>query len=355
MNQKLENFRAALHQKEMDAAIITDEKNIGYLCGYFYTDGYLFIGDSFAYIVTDSRYDAEAKKLASPDFTVVVPKKRYDFLNDLIATHSIKTIGFENTAMTVAEYNGFQRELPADFSPLGDLLTDMRAIKTEDEIAKIKKAQEITDKAFEHILALMHPEMTEREVALELSYFIRKNGGEGVSFDIVAVSGEASAYPHGICRPQKLSAGFLTMDFGCLYDHYRSDMTRTVVIGKADAAMKHLYQTVLSAQEMALSCIRAGVDCGLVDGVARNHINSSGYEGAFGHGLGHGVGLYIHESPRLSPSAAGMHLVAGNIVTVEPGIYLTGKYGCRIEDMGAVTQNGFDNFTHSTKELIELF
>ena len=145
------------------------------------------------------------------------------------------------------------------------------------------------------------------------------------------------------------------MDFGCLYDHYRSDMTRTVVIGKADDAMKHLYQTVLTAQEMALSCIRAGVDCGLVDGVARNHINSAGYEGAFGHGLGHGVGLYIHESPRLSPSAAGMHLEAGHIVTVEPGIYLAGKYGCRIEDMGAVTQNGFDNFTHSTKELIELF
>ena len=354
MKQRLAKFRELLKKKEIDAAIIIDEKNIGYLCGYFYTDGYLYIDTVSAYIVTDHRYDAEARLHALSDFEVVVPKNRLDFLGDLISSHGIKCVGFENESMTVAQYNSFDRSLLVDFVPLGSAMTEMRSIKSPEEIEKIKRAQQITDLAFSHILTMMHPTMTETEVALELSYFMQKNGG-GTGFDIIAVSGEASAYPHGMCRPIPLSAGFLTMDFGCSYDHYLSDMTRTVVIGKATAEMKHLYNTVLSAQELALAAIRAGVDGKAIDAVARDHIDGAGYRGAFGHGLGHGVGLYIHENPRLSPGAAGMRLYSGNVVTVEPGIYLPGKYGCRIEDMGAVTDTGFDNFTHSTKELIELF
>lgn len=355
MNQKLSRFRALLNKNETDAAIITDEMNIGYLCGYYYTDGYLYIDAECAYIITDTRYDAEAKIHASKEFTVTVPKNRNEFLKELIASHKIKTLGFENRNMTVAQYNGFERELIVDFVPLGMMLTELRAVKTEDEIRKIKRAQEITDLAFSHILSIMHPAMTETEVALELSYFMQKNGASDASFQIVAVSGEASAYPHGMCRPLPLSAGFLTMDFGCVYDHYLSDMTRTVVIGKATAEMKRIYNTVLTAQTLALESIQAGADCKAIDAVARDYIDNAGYRGAFGHSLGHGVGLYIHESPNLSPSAAGKTLVAGNVVTVEPGIYLPGKYGCRIEDMGAVTENGFDNFTRSAKELIELF
>ncbi|MBE6655434.1 MAG: aminopeptidase P family protein [Ruminococcaceae bacterium] len=355
MNTKLSAFRALLNKNETDAAIITDEMNIGYLCGYYYTDGYLYIDSESAYIITDSRYDAEAKVHASTEFSVIVPKNRNEFLKELIGNHSVKTLGFENRSMTVAQYNGFERELNVDFVPLGLMLTEMRAVKTPDEIAKIKRAQEITDLAFSHILSIMHPTMTETEVALELSYYMQKNGAGGASFNIVAVSGEASAYPHGMCRPIPLSAGFLTMDFGCMYDHYLSDMTRTVVVGKATSEMKHLYQTVLTAQERALEVIREGADCKAVDSVAREYIDGNGYRGAFGHSLGHGVGLYVHESPNLSPNTLGKTLVAGNVVTVEPGIYLPGKYGCRIEDMGAVTKEGFDNFTHSTKELIELF
>lgn len=355
MNLKLANLRAHLAKQEMDAAIISDEKNIGYFCDYFYTDGYLFIDQSHAYMVTDFRYDAEAKLLASSEFEVVVPQNRMEFLKDLISSHAIKTVGFENTVMTVAEYNRFERELAVSFAPLGNAIDELRAVKFPDEIERIKKAQEITDKAYSHILSVMHPEMTETDVALELAYFMQKNGASGASFDIVAVSGEASAYPHGIARPKKLSAGFFTMDFGCVYQHYLSDMTRTVVIGKADSAMKHLYRTVLDAQMRALDVIREGVDCAATDAVARHYIDACGYEGAFGHSLGHGVGLYIHENPTLSMRAGGKRLIRGNVVTVEPGIYLPGKYGCRIEDMGAVTADGFDNFTHSTKELIELF
>lgn len=355
MNQRLANFRAALVKNEMDAAIITDEKNIGYLCDYFYTDGYLYIDGKSAYIITDPRYDAEAKVLASPEFEVVVPKVRYDFLSDLITSHGIKTLGFENQSMTVAQYRGFELALDVAFAPLGCVLTELRAIKTEDEIARIKRAQEITDLAFSHILSMMQPTMTEAEVALELSYFMQKQGAQRPSFDIVAVSGEASAYPHGLCRREPLSAGFFTMDFGCSVGNYLSDMTRTVVIGRATAEMKRLYQTVLEAQARALAAIKSGASCGEMDAIARRHIDSTEFAGAFGHGLGHGVGLYIHESPTLSRTAGERRLVPGNVVTIEPGIYLPGKYGCRIEDMGVVTENGFENFTASTKELIELF
>ena len=355
MSQRLSALRALLAKNETDAAIITDEKNIGYLCGYFYTDGYLYIDRESAYIITDSRYDAESKVLADSAFVVTVPKNRMAFLSDLINAHQIKTLGYENAALTVAEYRAFERALSVEFVPLGAMLTEMRSIKSPDEITQIKKAQAITDLAFSHILSVMQPTMTEKEVALELSYFMQKNGADDVAFDIVAVSGVASAYPHGTCRPVPLSAGFLTMDFGCVCGHYRSDMTRTVAIGKATQEMKHLYQTVLEAQEIALSAIKSGVKCAAVDHFARDFIDRSGYQGLFGHSLGHGVGLYIHESPNLSPNAGERILSVGNVVTVEPGIYIEGKYGCRIEDMGCVTENGFDNFTKSAKELIELF
>ncbi len=355
MNAKLAAFRAALEKNEIDAAVVTDEKNIGYLCGYFYTDGFLYIDNACAYLVTDSRYDEEAKTKASSEFDVIVPRNRYELILALIREHGVKVLGFENQSMTVAEYNKLDRELDVSFAPISFLLSEMRSVKTADEIEKIKKAQEITDLAYSHILSIMQPTMTEADVALELSYFMQKNGASGSSFDIIAVSGAASSYPHGACRPKTLSAGFFTMDFGCIYQNYRSDMTRTVVIGKADAQMRRLYETVLTAQERALAVIKAGMISADVDAVARNYIDSAGYPDAFGHSLGHGVGLYVHESPSVSPNAKTRKLVAGNVITVEPGIYLSGKYGCRIEDMGAVTEDGFDNFTHSTKELIELF
>ena len=355
MSKQLSLFREKLKKNETDAAIIFDEKNIGYLSGYYYTDGYLYIDAQSAYLITDHRYDAEAKVHAYPEFTVTVPKNRNESLADLVKTHSIKSLGFENTVMTVAQYNNIERAINVDFVPLGAMLTEMRSVKTPDEIEKIKRAQSITDSAFSHLLSIMQPSMTETDIALEFAYFVQKNGASSTSFDPIVVSGEASAYPHGMCRPLPLNKGFLTMDIGCTVDHYRSDMTRTVVIGKATQEMKHLYQTVLTAQERAIASVKAGVFCDELDAVARDHIDSCGYRGAFGHGLGHGVGLYIHELPNLSPNAKGRSLVKGNIITVEPGIYLPGKYGCRIEDMGAVTEDGFDNFTKSPKELIELF
>jgi Xaa-Pro aminopeptidase len=199
------------------------------------------------------------------------------------------------------------------------------------------------------------PDMTEIDVAAELEYFMRKAGASGLAFDTIAVSGDASALPHGTPRNVKLRQGFLTMDFGAKYKGYCSDMTRTVVVGKATPEIKKVYNTVLSAQLAALDVIKMGADCAECDRAARELIDSvEEFKGTFGHSLGHGVGLYIHESPRLARLASGRALRAGEIVTVEPGIYLFGKYGCRIEDMVAVKENGIYNFTHSTKELIEI-
>lgn len=200
----------------------------------------------------------------------------------------------------------------------------------------------------------MTPNMTEIDVALELEFFMRKNGADGVAFQTIAVSGPASALPHGTPSATKLRRGFLTMDFGASLGGYASDMTRTVILGTATPEMKLMYRTVWEAQELGMEAICAGVSGALVDGAARAHIEGRGYTGMFGHSFGHGVGLEIHEEPRLSQRNA-LPLAAGNVVTAEPGIYCEGVFGCRIENMGLVTETGFECFTKSKKDMIELF
>ena len=222
----------------------------------------------------------------------------------------------------------------------------------------MKKAQSITDAAFAHIIKFITPNMTEIEVALELEFFMRRMGSEGVAFDTIAVSGSASSLPHGVPRNVKLEKGFFTMDYGAKFDGYCSDMTRTVVLGKADADMKKLYNTVLTAQKAALEHIKEGNLCRDCDKIARDIIDNAGYKGRFGHSLGHGVGMYIHEAPTLSGKAPeDLRLTRGHVVTDEPGIYIEGLYGCRIEDMIAIMPDDGStyDFTQSPKELIELF
>jgi Xaa-Pro aminopeptidase len=235
------------------------------------------------------------------------------------------------------------------------LLTELRLYKDAHELAAIAAAQELTDAAFSHILSYLRRGVREIDVALELELFMRRNGAEGLAFDTIAVSGTASALPHGVPRARELEDGFLTMDFGARFGGYCSDMTRTVVIGRADEEMKRVYQTVLEAQEAALAAARGGISCRALDGVARDIIEGAGYRGCFGHSLGHGVGIDIHEAPRLSPSAKQDEvLCTGHVVTVEPGIYIEGKYGCRIEDMVVVCAGGNRNMTAAPKEMIEI-
>lgn len=340
----------------LDAVIVLDELNQHYLSEFAFTDGLLFITKNSAHLITDFRYYEMALGKANKAFAVVTPQNRKDYISKILSDEGIKTVGFEGGSVSYETYRRYCEEYPScEFMNLGDAIEVIRQVKSADELEKMQRAQDITDAALTHLLGMITPNMTELEVAIELEYAMRRGGADGFAFDTIAVSGDASALPHGTPRNLKLRPGFLTMDFGAKYQGYCADMTRTVVIGKADENIKHLYNTVLKAQLAALDYLREGADCGEADKVARDIIDSfEEYKGAFGHSLGHSVGLFIHESPRLYSRGFGRKLRAGEIVTVEPGIYLFGKYGCRIEDMVAIFADGIHNFAHSSKELIEI-
>lgn len=329
--------------------------NQRYLTGLNYTDGYVVVAREKAWLLADFRYIEAAKRFESDFLTVILLENRRVTLGNLFSDNKLSRIGFESENVTCAQLDALKETFPlADFVPCGGIIEKMREIKTPEEVRNIIAAQRIAEKALERLFTLISPNMTEIDVALELEYGMRKLGAEKTSFDTIAVSGTASSMPHGVPRNAKLEKGFLTMDFGALYNGYCSDMTRTVVIGKADTEMKKVYHTVLEAQLAALDFVAAGKlgsDC---DKTARDIIYAAGYEGCFGHSLGHGVGMYIHEEPRLSYTY-NKPLEIGAVVTVEPGIYLQGKYGVRIEDMVYLSENGTVNLTEAKKELIELF
>jgi len=353
----LYSLREKMNEKGVDAVLVFDELNQHYLTSFAFTDGFLLITSKKAYLVTDFRYYEMATKAVSSDYEILTPKDRDAFIDGVFKDEKIKTVGFEGGFVSYESYIRYkERFAEQNFVSIGNMIELIRQVKSDDEVAVMQKAQDIADKAFEHVLKVINPEMTELEVAVELEYAMRRGGAEALSFETIAVSGDASSLPHGTPRNVKLKPGFLTMDFGAKYKGYCSDMTRTIVIGKADSDMKKLYNTVLSAQLAAIDFLREGVDAGEADKVARDIIDANAeFKGAFGHSLGHSVGLFVHETPTLSPRSFGRKLRAGEILTVEPGIYLFGKYGCRIEDMVKIEKDGVYNFTHSTKELIEIF
>lgn len=355
---KLTKLRSEMQKKGIDAVIVLDELNQKYLCDFAFTDGLLLITKYSADLITDFRYYEMAINSASKDFNVVIPEDRKAFISEILSKYECKTVGFEGGFVPYAVYNSYRHNYPkADFVDIGTMIEDLRQIKTPEEIQKMQKAQDITDKAYLHLLSVIKPDMTEIDVAVELEYAMRKNGASAFAFDTIAVSGDASALPHGTPRNVKLKKGFLTMDYGAKFDGYCSDMTRTIVIGKADEKIKDVYNTVLDAQLSAIRYLEQNLensDCGEADKVARDIIDKK-YAGAFGHSLGHSVGLFIHESPRLAKTQFGRKVREGEVLTVEPGIYLFGKYGCRIEDMVVIRDGALYNFTHSSKELIEIY
>lgn len=350
-----------LNETGADAALLTDKLNQRYLSGFPFDDGLVLVTRGNAYLITDFRY-IEAAKAASASFMeVTAPGRRglYPFVLDALKKDGCQTLLFEENDVSYAAYQKLPERLPGiTFEPgASAILTELRLTKDAAELNAMARAQAVTDAAFAHILKVIQPDsMTEIEVALELENFMRRNGAEGPAFETIAVSGSASSRPHGVPRNQKLERGFLTMDFGALIDGYCSDMTRTVVLGRASADEKKLYETVLRAQKEALAAAKEGASCFMLDKIARDIIDGAGYEGRFGHSLGHGVGLYIHETTSLSPGTdPAVLLRRGNTFTIEPGIYIEGLYGCRIEDLCCITPDGeFLDFTHSPKELIEL-
>ena len=273
-------------------------------------------------------------------------------INDAIAAFGIEKLGYEEGYMTVAELQSYEKDLQAELVPMGPLIDSFRAVKEPWELERMRKAQDITDKAFAEILTRIKPGMTEKQLQAELIYCLYKNGGEGLSFDPIVVSGPNTSLPHGVAGDRVICEGdFVTMDFGVLYGGYCSDMTRTVAVGYATEEMKKVYDTVLAAQLAGIAATKAGVTGSQIDAAARQVITDAGYGQYFGHGYGHCIGMECHELPSSSPS--GKTTMEVNMVSsAEPGIYLPGKFGVRIEDLVIFTADGCENITHSPKKLI---
>ncbi len=351
---RLDRARAKLAERELDAVYITSEINQRYVTSFSFTDGSVLITKNKSYVITDFRYLEAAKSKVVGDYEIITSKKG-NYLYELCRDNGVKKLGFEDGSISYSGYKSLVDRLPdITLSPAGMFVEELRLYKEPDEVEDIVRAQRIAERAFAELIPEIRRGMYETEVALELEYKMRKLGAEDKSFDTIAVSGSASALPHGVPRNVPIEDGFFTFDFGALVNGYHSDMTRTIVIGKADDEMKRLYNTVLEAQLAAEAVITEGYRNFDADKTARDIIDGAGYHGCFGHSLGHGVGLEIHESPRLSTAAGDAVLKAGQIVTVEPGIYIEGKYGCRIEDMMLITEGGAKLLTDCPKELIEL-
>ena len=354
MIKRIERLRQSFDNLGVDAIFITSQTNHRYFTKFDNGDGCLLITKKNAYAFEDFRYTEIANKLLKDVYNVIQLKgKRSEWLGNIIKSENIGSIGIEDFSMSISAFASLKSDLPnVEFKNVGATISLLRQVKDEWEIEQIRQAQKITDLAFEHILNVISTNMTETDVAAELEYFMRKHGAEDKSFETISISAEKTSLPHGVPENIKLKNGFFTMDFGATVNGYHADMTRTICIGKADEEMKKLYNTVLDAQLAGLAYLKAGIVCRDADKVARDIIDKD-YKGLFGHSLGHSVGLEIHEVPCLAPTFDAI-LVPNNVVTVEPGIYVAGKYGCRIEDLVVIKENGIENLTKSPKNLIEL-
>ena len=368
MTDNLEKIKETAKELKLDALLITDGYNMQHISSYSGHEGALLITDDKAFLLTDSRYTEIAGKEAVKFTVLDIKGKKYpECIKELLLENvskeegGILRLGFENKSISYEAYRKYKEELEgvAELTDLESHVSDMRKIKTPDELECLAKAESIGDEAFSYITGYLKEHVkdgiTETDVALELEVHMRKHGASALSFDTIAASGVNSSMPHAVPSGKVIEKGdFLTMDFGCVYKGYCSDMTRTVFIGgKGDILEEQLrvYETVYTAQTESLKMIKPGVKCSDVDKCARDIIAKAGYGDYFGHGLGHGVGLYIHEEPRFSPKCDEV-LSAGVVITCEPGIYLPGRFGVRIEDMVTVTENGYENLAHSEKKLI---
>ena len=338
-----------------EAFLVGSDVNRFYYTGFESSAGTVVITADKAVLLIDFRYVEKAK--ATVTACEVRLSERLDSeLADLCREWSVKTLYLETRSTPVSRFNAIQRALEGvdvvSDDKFDQLTEDMRAIKTPRELELLRRAQKMTDDTFSYILNHIKVGRTEKEIMLDMEFYMRRLGSEGVSFDFIVVSGKNSSLPHGVPTDKPVENGdFVTMDFGAVYGGYHADMTRTVAVGDITDEQRHVYDTVLHAQLEAEKAVRAGVVCKDVDKVARDIIYDAGYEGCFGHGLGHSVGVEIHESPAFN-SRCETVLQSGMVLTNEPGIYLENKFGVRIEDMLYVTDEGSINLTASEKKLI---
>ena len=339
---------------EVDGLLLTSRYSRHYGAEFDIAEGVAIVTRKGCRYFTDNRYiESACNGIKGFEVLEINREKPYNArLNQAIADFGVTTLGYEEMYLTAAELQSYEKNLNAKLVPYNKEIYGFRGVKEEWELARMRKAQEITDKAFTEVLSRIQVGMTELELQAELIYCLYKNGGQGLSFDPIVVSGPNSSMPHGVAGERVIQPGdFVTMDFGVLYQGYCSDMTRTVAVGFATEEMKQVYDTVLKAQLAGIAATRAGVTGKEIDGAARKVIADAGYGKYFGHGYGHSLGLEIHESPNCN-IANDKPMEAGNVCSAEPGIYLPGKFGVRIEDVVVIQEGGCEVLTKSPKELI---
>ena len=349
----IEKLKIMLSERNA-SALIMSEDNVRYFTSFSSTNGYLLVTAENSFFLTDSRYVEAAQKTIKTVDGVLLFENFEKSLIPLVKELGVKTLSIEGGRTTVKRLHELQKQFLSvtfETEKLDGEIDLLRAVKSDEECEKIIKAQRIAEKAFSLLLPKVAVGKTERELSLELDYTMLKLGAQGLSFETIAVSGKNGSMPHGIPSDKKIESGdFVTFDFGAIYKDYHSDMTRTVAVGEISDKQRDVYETVLKAQKRAIDAVAAGKSCFDIDKIARDIIEEKGYGKYFGHGLGHGVGVEIHEFPTVSPRSQTV-LEPGHVITIEPGIYIPGEFGVRIEDMIYVTENGGKNLTNCPKEL----
>lgn len=352
-SNRLMRLREQMQHKGVAALLITDPINRKYISGFTGSAGYVLVTEERAVLLTDFRYTTQASEQA-PDFEIVDFSNRLmEHLEQYLSSAKIRQLAFEQEHVTYAQYAQWSSQLTAvEWVPIQGLVETLRVIKDDSEIAIIREAADLADRTFNHIQTLIKPGIAERDLALEIEMFMRKSGAISTSFDTIVASGERSALPHGVASDRLLGTGeFVTFDFGAYWKGYCSDITRTVSIGTPPDILKEIYAIVLDAQQHTLENLKPGMTGREADALARDRIVKAGYGDRFGHSTGHGLGMEVHEAPRLSMASSTV-LQPGMVVTVEPGIYLPGVGGVRIEDDVLITDNGAERLTWSDKQLL---
>jgi Xaa-Pro aminopeptidase len=351
---RLTKIREQFKDFGIDGLLITNGYNRRYASGFSGTAGVVLISEKEAKLITDFRYIDQAKEQATGyeivQHTGPIPNEVAKQAKEM----GITKLGFEQDNMTFSVYRTYENVVEATMTPISQLVEKLRMIKDKDELKVLKEATEIADAAFDHILTFIKPGISELDVSNELEFFMRKQGAVSSSFDIIVASGYRSALPHGVASSKIIENGeFVTLDFGAYYKGYCSDITRTIAVGEPSDELRKIYNVVLEAQLKGMEGIKPGISGIEADALTRDHIKAAGYGEYFGHSTGHGIGLEVHEGPGLSFKSE-VKLQPGMVVTVEPGIYISGLGGVRIEDDTVVTESGNESLSHSTKELIIL-
>jgi Xaa-Pro aminopeptidase len=353
--ERILRLRAILAGSRLECFATTHGPSLRYLTGYSGSNGICIVTPDQVIFGTDFRYASQIKSEVAADVTFI---KRGSLIEAAAKNNVLrgwKSAGIEGEHCSVAQWNEFRKHFPrVSFTETTGIIEDLAAVKEEAEIECIRKAAAITDTVFAKILGLIRPGVAECEVAAEISYLHRMYGAEGDAFDTIVASGIRGALPHGRASAKKIAAGeFVTIDFGCLFNGYCSDLTRTIAVGKVTREMRKVYAAVLDAQRRAIEAARSGMKARALDRVSRLYLRQQGYGEFFGHGLGHGIGLEIHAFPKVS--AISTHtLREGNVITIEPGVYLPGKFGVRIEDDVVIRRHACEIITSSPKELLIL-